>query len=138
MADAAERQPRRAPAATAVGALAALGTVGAAFMAVSHSGIDMPLLNAPRLPMVAAGFAVGTVLYGLVAWGTFTRRAWAWPAALTINAIGFASTIMPWRGWDRSGVPAVVTLLALVLLISRRGRQAMLYDTRQHEPSRSG
>jgi len=123
-----------------VGVLAVLGTVGAAFMALSHSGIDMPVLNTPELPMVAAIFAVGTVIYGLAAWGTFTRRSWAWPTALAVNAVGFASTVMPWRGLDRSGVPALVTLVALAILISRPGRQAMLYgpDTTTDEPYPSG
>jgi hypothetical protein len=52
----------RPAAATAVAVLAVLGVVGAIFMALAHSGRELPLvsaLGAPRIVPVAVGFAVG-------------------------------------------------------------------------------
>lgn len=123
----------RPPAATAVGVLAALGVIGAIFMALAHSGLDLPLvsaLGAPRIVPVAVGFAVGAVLFGAVAWAALTQASWAWPFAVATNGIAFASSVMPWRGINRSGLPALVTLAALALLASRNGREALPYRRR--------
>lgn len=126
--------------ATAVGILGLLGAIGAVVMSLAHSGLQLPVIPAPEIWPVAIGFAFGSVLFVVVAWAAFTQRAWAWPVALAVNAIAFASAVMPWRGLDRSGLPALVTLLALVLLVTPAGREAL--PTGGHEraptnPSRS-
>lgn len=113
---------RRPGAATAVGVLAVLGTLGSIVMVVAHVRLD--------LPAVAALFAVGTLLFAAVAVGAFRLTSWAWPVAVVVNGLGFASSVMPWRGLENSGVPALVTLVALVLLLSRPGRDALLYRRR--------
>ncbi len=111
--------PERPGVVTAIAVLALLGAVGAAVMVVAHLALDMTAL--------AAGFAVGTVAYLLLALGTWRRRAWAWPLGLVVNAIGLAAALLPWRGLDRSGLPTLVSLVALGLLLSRPGRNALLY-----------
>lgn len=113
---------RRPLAATAVGALAVLGALGSVGMVAAHLALDMPV--------VAAVFAGGTLLFGLVAYGAFARTSWVWPVGLVVNGLGLASALLPWRGLERSGLPALVTLVALALLISRPGRDALLYRHR--------
>lgn len=124
---------RRPTAATAVGVLALLGVVGSVVMTLAHLDLDIPVVSAlgptgRALPAVAAGFAVGTLLFAAVAYGAFARTSWAWPVALVVNGLALASATMPWRGIESSGVPALVTLIALVVLVSRPGRSALLYD----------
>jgi hypothetical protein len=109
----------RPAAATAVGVLSIIGALGSAGMVAAHVALE--------LPVVAAFFGAGVVLFALVAYGAFRGAAWAWPVGLAANGIAFAATVMPWRGLERSGLPAVITLVALALLISRPGRDALLY-----------
>lgn len=118
----------RPPAATAVAWLAVLSALGSAAMSVAHLGVELPVLGGGvELVPVAVGFAVGAVLYALVAVGAFALRGWSWPLALIVNALAVAVTAAPpFRG----GVEAValgVGLVALALLVSRPGRQALLY-----------
>jgi hypothetical protein len=106
--------------ATAVTVLAVVGALGSAAMVVFH-------LVQIYLPAVAGGFVVGIFLFGAVAYGAWRRTGWAWPVALVVNGLGLISSVMPWRGLEMSGPPALVTLAALVILISRPGRDALLY-----------
>lgn len=109
----------RSGAATAIGVLAVLGVLGSIVMVVAHLMLE--------LPAVAAGFVVGAVLFAAVAYGVFRRATWAWPLALVVNGLGFISSVMPWRGIENSGPPALIMAVALVLLLSRPGREALLY-----------
>lgn len=126
----------RQPAATAIGVLALVGTIGAVVMALAHLGIDVGVIRAASLPPVATGFAVGAVLFALVAYGAFRRTAWAWPLALVVNGIGFLSAVFPWRG-PEAIVPAAVTLVAVAILLSRPGRDALLYRRAARRSRRS-
>jgi hypothetical protein len=110
---------RRPGVSTAIGVLAVLGFVGSVVMVVAHVNLGLPL--------VAALFVVGAVLFGVVAYGVFRQTTWAWPVALVVNGLGFVSSVMPWRGLTNSGPPALVTLIALALLLSPAGREALLY-----------
>lgn len=118
----------RPPAAAAVGWLAILGVVGATFMSLAHTGLDLGFSGGGRaiLP-VAVGMAVGAVLYALVAFGAFTSRSWAWPAALLVNAIALAATLFPFR-WPSGLVPLAISLAAIGILVSRPGRAAFLRE----------
>ena len=126
-------QPRpgggRPAAATAVGVLALLGVVGSVLMTLAHLDLDVAFLQAlgpgRSLPPVAAGFAVGAVLFAVVAYGALRTAPWAWPIALVVNAVAFVSAVFPVRGVEAL-VPALVTLAALGLLLSRPGRDALL------------
>jgi hypothetical protein len=119
------RTTRRGPA-TAVGVLALIGVVGSLIMTLAHLGLDLGVIEAAYLPPVAIGFAVGALLFAAVAYGAFRQTAWAWPLALVVNGLGFVSSVFPVRGVEAL-VPALVTLAALVILLSRPGRDALLY-----------
>ena len=109
---------RRRPAATAVGVLAVLGVIGSIVMVVAHVRLE--------LPMIAGGFVVGALLFAAVAYGAFTVASWAWPVAVVVNGLGLVSSVMPWRGIESSGPPALITLIALGVLLSPAGRAALL------------
>lgn len=100
-------------------------------MSVAHLGVELPLLGGGvTLVPVAIGFGVGTVLYAATALGAFTLRPWTWPLALVVNGLAFASTAAPLSRGDSDPVTIgaiAVSLLALVVLISRPGRTALLY-----------
>lgn len=125
--DTAASSRTRPPAATAVGWLAVVGVVGAVFMSLAHLDVALPLLEVGRVVLpVAIGLAIGAVLYALVAYGAFTQRSWAWPAALVVNGIALAATAgPPFRGLFEL-VPIAVSLAALGVLVSRPGREALL------------
>lgn len=120
-----------ATAARLVAALAALGAAGSLVMAISHAGIRLPLVAAlgpdgsRALPGVALGFAVGAVVFALLAVGAWQRHAWAWALGLVINGLALVVTTVPWRG-PVSGAAAVVTAAGLAVLLSRPGRAAFL------------
>lgn len=119
--------PTRPPAATAVGSLALAGVAGATFMALAHLGVDLPLVAVGRVVApVAVGLALGAVLYALVAYGAFTRRPWAWPAALVVNAIALAATVAPPQRGAFEYVPIALSLVAIGILVSPPGRAALL------------
>ncbi len=123
---------RRPTAATVVGVLAVLGVVGSVVMTLAHLDLDIPVVAALGPPaavpvVVPAGFALGAVLFALVAYGAFTRASWAWPLALVVNALALVSSVFPVRGAEAL-VPAAVTLAAVVVLLSRPGRDALLYQ----------
>lgn len=117
----------RPTAATAVGWLAVLGAIGAAWMMLAHLGLDLAVLDAfgpgRLLAPVAAGFAVGTVLFAVVAYGAFRGAGWAWPVALVVNGLAFVSAAFPFRGWV-SAAAMVVTAVAIVALVAPAGRAA--------------
>jgi hypothetical protein len=110
-----------------VAILAALGAVGAAFMAVAHLGVDVPGIGGPgRLLLpVAIGFGVGTGLFAAVCIGVLRRAPWAWPVAVVVNGLAFVSAVVPPRG-AFSFVAGGITLLAVALLVSPGGRSALL------------
>jgi hypothetical protein len=116
----------RPGAATTVGVLAVLGIVGSLIMMLAHLGLDLGFIEAVNLPPVAIGFAVGALLFTAVAYGAFRQTPWAWPVALVVNALAFLSSVFPVRGIE-AVVPALVTLAAIVVLLSRPGRDALLY-----------
>lgn len=118
----------RQSAATAVGWLAVVGTVGAAIMALAHLDVGVPFVEVGRVVLpVAIGLAVGAVLYAAVAYGAFTQASWAWPAALVVNGIALAATAgPPFRGLFEL-VPIAVSLAAIGVLVSRPGREALLH-----------
>ncbi len=109
---------RRPRAATAIGVLGAIGVAGSAVMAIAHLDLSLAL---------AAGFGLGVVLFGAATYGALRQTAWAWPVATVVNAIALAGSVMPWRGLERSGLPALITVVALGLLFARPGRDALLY-----------
>lgn len=117
--------------ARAAAALTALMAAGSALMAVSHAGVSVPLLAAlgpggqRALPEVAAGFAVATVLFAVVAVGAWRRRPWSWAVGLVLHGVALIAVTVPWRG-PVSGAAAVVTVAALVVLATRPGRTAFL------------
>lgn len=116
------------PAVAAVGWLAVAGMVGAVFMSLAHWGLDVGFLGGGQVVLpVAVGMAAGAVLYALVAFGAFTRRSWAWPAALAVNAIALAATLIPFR-WPSGLVPLAISLAAIGVLVSRPGRTALLHE----------
>lgn len=117
----------RPAAATLVGVLALVGVVGAIIMAVAHLGAAVPGVTVGRVVApVAAGLAVGAVLYALVAYGVFRRKPWAWPAALAVNAVALAATLAPPQRGGFEYVPIAISILALGVLVSRPGREALL------------
>jgi hypothetical protein len=109
----------RPPAALAVAVLAIVGLLGSAVMVVAHVSLGLPL--------VAIGFGLGIVAFGAVLLGVLRRSSWTWPVALAVNAIALAGSVMPWRGLERSGLPTLVAVIALAVLVSRPGRDALLY-----------
>lgn len=128
---------KRPKAATTVGGLAVLGCLGSAAMTVAHLGIELPLLGGGvTLVPVAAGFAVGTLVFAATAYGAFTLQSWAWPVALVINALALASTSSPLSRGDIEPVTVgavAASLLSLIVLVSRPGRQALLYRSAPRE-----
>ncbi|HWH31346.1 MAG TPA: hypothetical protein VNU01_01600, partial [Egibacteraceae bacterium] len=62
-------------------ALAVIGAAGAALMAIAHMGVDVPLLPTQGLgravPVAAAAFSVGAVVFAATAWGLARRARWA-------------------------------------------------------------
>lgn len=119
--------PTRPAAATTVGVLALVGVAGGAFMSLAHSGLDLPFVEVGRVVApVAAGLALGAVLYALVGYGAFTRKPWAWPAALVVNGVALAATVAPPQRSAFEYVPIAVSLLAIGVLVSRPGRDALL------------
>lgn len=119
----------RPPAVTAVGWLALVGMAGAVVMSLAHSGWDVGFLGGGQaIPPVAVGLAVGAVLYALVAFGALSRRSWAWPAALVVNAVALAATLIPFR-WPSGLVPLAISLAAIGVLVSRPGRAAFLGES---------
>lgn len=129
----AAKPTKRAGAATAVGVLAVLGTVGSIVMMLAHLGLDLGIIEAVNLPPVAVGFAIGALLFAAVAYGAFRQMSWAWPAALVVNGLAFVSSVFPVRGVEAL-VPALVTLAALAILLSRPGRDALLYRRTRGTP----
>lgn len=117
----------RPAAATAVGALSVLGLIGSLVMTLAHLGLGIPALDAlgaGRLVVPAAvSFAVGTVLYGLVAYGAFRVSRWAWFLGLLLNVLAFVTAAFPIRSWV-SVVAIVVSIATVAVLLSPQGRTA--------------
>lgn len=110
-------------------ALAVIGALAAALMAVAHLGIDLPLVptvGAGRpVPPAAAAFGVGTLLFALTAFGLARGRPWSWPLGLTVNALTLAACAMPYRG-PASAAGIVMTSVSIVLLLLPSARRAVL------------
>ena len=120
----------RATAATAVGWLSVIGAVGSALLSLGHAGIDVPVLSAlgpggdSSVVQAAAAFAVGAVLYGIIAVGAFRTRPWAWFVGLTVYGLGVVGGVMQFRG-VASAFGIAISLAALAVLLSSAGRQAL-------------
>ncbi len=114
----------------AVAALSAPLAVGCALLAVSHLGIDVPLLSrvgpgGDRVVVPAAvAFAVATLLLIAVATGAWRGRPWAWALGVVVHALVFLGAAVPFRGVG-SAVAMVVTGVTVALLVSRPGRAAL-------------
>lgn len=111
---------------TAVGWLAVVGTIGAAVMSVAHWGVAVPLLiDVGRVVApVAVALAVGALLYAAVAVGAFTRQPWVWPLALVVNGLALLATASPPFRGPVELIAVAVSLAALVVVLSPRGRRA--------------
>jgi len=126
---AARRVP--SPALRVASGLAVVTGVGTATLTVGHSGVRVPLVSAlgpagsdPVWP-AAAGFAVATVLFAVIAVGLFRRRAWAWPLATVVNGLVAASGVVQFRGAG-SAVGVALGLVSLALLLTPAVRRDLL------------
>ena len=117
----------RRPAARAVAHLSALGAGGSLVMAVAHTGAAVPLVErlgpAAAVPPAAAGFFVGSVLYGLLASLAWRQAKPAWPLGVAVNLVALVSATVPFRG-PVSAAAAAVALAGLAVLLSPSGREA--------------
>jgi hypothetical protein len=129
----ASRAPSRTPAgpvARAVGWLSAVSALGAALLSIGHLGVDVPLVSALGpggdgvVPVAATIFAVGALLYAVVAWGAFAAARWAWTAGVAVNALALLGGVREYRG-TASAVALALALAALVLLLLPAGRREL-------------
>lgn len=119
-----------------VGGMATLATGALTLISLALLGVPVP--GAPQLPgpggpvafvIVGIVYAGLALLFGMAAFGLFTRRPWAWTVAITANALTLVLTIM--RPIAAGHVtPDVVPLLlltcgGLVILMSRYGRTTL-------------
>lgn len=105
--------------------------LGAALLALGHSGLQVPLLSAigpggdRAVPVAAAIFAVGTAVFLVVGWGLRGGARWARPAALAVHGLTALSLLRPYRG-VASAVGLMICLGAVAALVAatRRARVA--------------
>ncbi|CAN5816001.1 hypothetical protein BH23ACT10_BH23ACT10_00440 [soil metagenome] len=115
----------------ASGALA----VGSALLAVSHLGVQVPLLSAlgpggSRVILPAAiAFTVGAALHGAVAFGVARRRAWAWPLGILVAGVTLLGAATPFRGAG-SAIGILLASLVLGLLLTATARHSMIGPAR--------
>jgi hypothetical protein len=120
----------RRPLATSVGWLSVIAAAGSALLAIGHLGVDVPVLSAlgPRgngvVPVAAAVFTVGALLYAAVAAGAFSGARWAWPLGLSVNALALLSGLREYRG-TASAIGIVLALAGLALLLAPAGRREL-------------
>ena len=124
-------RPDARTAAVVVAMLSALLTIGAAALAVAHAGLQIPGLSAlgpggdRAVVPAAVAFSVATVLAGLVTFGSFRRRPWAWALGLVVHAIVLVGAAVPYRGLG-SLIGILISAAAVAVLVSRPGRTAFL------------
>ena len=110
------------------GWLAGAAALGALLMAVAHLGVDVPLLPTQGLgravPVAAAIFTVGAVLFTAVAWGLRSRARWAWWLGLAGFLFALRGSAMPWRGVG-SAVGVILSLLGIGALVMASSRRAV-------------
>ncbi len=111
--------------------LAGAFALGAALLAVGHAGVSLPLVSAlgpggdRPVPVAAGLFTVGAVLFVVVAAATAGLRPWAWPLGLLVFGLTLVGAAFPYRGVG-SAIGIVGALLAIVVLSSRPGREALI------------
>jgi hypothetical protein len=124
-----EQSSTRPPAATLTGSLFVLAAVGAGLLAVAHAGVELPLVSAlgpggdRPVPVAAAVFGVGTLVYLALAIGAFARAGWVRPVGLLVSVLAILQGVRSFRG-VASGAAIVVSVLIAVLLLSPGGRAA--------------
>lgn len=120
----------RPPAASLIGWLSVLGTIGTALLSIGHLGLEIPVLSAlgpegtRAIPAAAAGFGVAALLYLVVAVGAFRQASWAWAVGLVVNLLAVAAGLSNVRG-AASVIGIVISALILILLLSPGGRKAL-------------
>ena len=93
----------RAARRTAVALLAVLA-VGTALMAVAHTGVAVPLLDAigpggdTVVPQAAIGFAVAAAGFGAATVGLLRARRWGWALGLVVLTATLLAAAVPFRG----------------------------------------
>lgn len=111
--------------------LSAVMAVGCAAMAVAHAGITVPLLSrfgpggSDPVPPAVVVFTLGTMVLGVLAYGTARRRAWAWAGGIAVHGLVVLGALTPYRGVG-SLVAVALSGAAAVILVSRSGRAALL------------
>jgi hypothetical protein len=122
--------------ATALTAVLALGCLA---LAIGHSGVAVPLISrlgpggGTAVIPAAIAFSVATLLLAVLAIGMWRRRAWSWAAGLAVHGIVVAGAAFPYRGWG-SLIGIVLAGVVFVLLVSRPGRDALLYPSQEATP----
>jgi len=122
--------PRTRPVATALVALSGMSALGALLLAIGHLGVEVPVLSAlgpggdRAVPVAAAVFSVGTVLYAAVAYGAARGARWAWTAGVVVNALAVLGGARQFRG-AASAIGLLLAVAALALLLAPAGRRAL-------------
>lgn len=109
--------------------IALVGALGAALLAIAHTGVEIPLVSAlgpsgGAVPPAAAAFTVVTVLFAAVGWGLRRRRAWAWTLGVAIGVLGVLSGIAQFRGVG-SALGMLVAAALAALLLAPQSRAAV-------------
>jgi hypothetical protein len=118
----------RRPVWTVIGWLSVVAAVGSALLAVGHMGVSVPVLSdlGPGgdgvVPVAAAVFTVGALLYAAVAVGAFRGARWAWPLGVAVNALALLSGLREYRG-AASAIGIALAVAALALLAFERYRK---------------
>lgn len=110
-------------------------TVSGALAAISllHFGVQVPILaealKVPEVAPAAWSYLVGSILYGVAAYGMLSKARWSWGATVVIHVLVVLGLISRWYHAPHVGgyflAPLVVTTLALVLLLMPPGRRAL-------------
>ena len=129
-----DRRMQRPPAVTIATVVTVVLALGCLALAVAHAGISLPLLSrlgpggGNAVVPAAIAFSVATAVLALLAMGMWRRRAWAWAVGLVVHGVVLAGAAFPYRGWG-SLVGIVLAGGAFMLLVSRPGREGLLYST---------
>lgn len=110
--------------------------VGSGLLAVSHMGVQVPLLSSlgpggTRVILPAAiAFTLGAALHGAVAFGVKRRLAWAWPLGVLVAGVTLLGAATPYRGVG-SAIGMLLAALVLALLLTATARRTMLGPARR-------
>ncbi|HYU18289.1 MAG TPA: hypothetical protein VEQ11_06295 [Chloroflexota bacterium] len=132
---------RRATVATVVRVLLVFGSVTFLVAALLHMGARIPLgfalLAEPRIVPATIVEGLAGVVLAVSAYAVFSRKTWAWPAALAAQAFALAGVLLGmWALAANRGprtelndvyhrVMLLVLLAGLVLLLTPMGRAAL-------------